>query len=214
MARHTGLPKGSPDDDYLQFQFTMKVIRLWICLVVLLTTAHRLPAPISEAPTPPPAPAKPRAKPPREAPVARKSDLTSKDVKPSRAHQFDGVWTWAADTRSFTLSIKGGETAILRWHNTRSTATYWNDLPEPYDTIRELNYTVSSNSKKLSTTDSTVTVRWNPGRLVEWPKTIPYDVFLAKVVPDEFASERVEVFTLNRGELISALHGFVYHRVR
>jgi hypothetical protein len=55
----------------------MKVIRLWLCLVVLLASAHRLPAPISEIPAPT---AAPRPKHAHQATTARKFDVTSTDV--------------------------------------------------------------------------------------------------------------------------------------
>jgi hypothetical protein len=55
----------------------MNVTRLWLCLVVLLISAHRLPAPISELPTPTSAP---RPKHARQATTARESNVELTDL--------------------------------------------------------------------------------------------------------------------------------------
>jgi hypothetical protein len=59
-------------------------IRLWLCVgSIMLLTTHRLPAPISEIPTPT---ATPRLKPAHHATTTRKSDVASTDVS-KNAHE-------------------------------------------------------------------------------------------------------------------------------
>lgn len=196
----------------------MKLIRAWLCLFLLLISAHRLPAPISEAPTTPsPAPAKPRVKPARKAPVADKPHVTSKDTKPNRAHQFDGVWqTVPRAGSSYTLVIKNDNSATLRVELTFTLSggnRYWQDLPEQYGSAHELRNTYSFDSRESHATDSTIVVHWNPAKLVDWsPRTIPNEVML-RIAPDLFKRERREGFTLTGAQLISS-DGFSYNRVR
>lgn len=61
----------------------MKVIRSWLCFFLLLISAHRLPAPISEIPAPT---ATPRQRNAHQATIARKSDFASMDVI-KKAHE-------------------------------------------------------------------------------------------------------------------------------
>jgi len=61
----------------------MRVVRSGLCLFLLLTSAHWLPAPISEVPAPT---STPRAKHAHQATTARKSDFASTEVT-KKAHE-------------------------------------------------------------------------------------------------------------------------------
>jgi hypothetical protein len=177
------------------------------------STKKQLPSP-----TPPLVPAKPRATPKREVPVTRKSDVTSQNVQPNRAHQFDGVWKTVphADS-SYTLIIKGDKSAALTVELTFTLSggdRFWQDLPDQFNSARELHNTYHFDSKESHTTiDSQIVVRWNPAKLVDWsPKSVP-NAAMFRIAPDLFKKERSEGFTLKGAQLISS-NGFSYNRVR
>jgi hypothetical protein len=85
----------------------MKVIGLWLCFVILLISAHRLLAPISEIPQTTPTPTPKREAPPK--------------TKASPALRFAGTWTGkvkvnngpiTSDSYTFVISISDDEKTV------------------------------------------------------------------------------------------------------
>jgi hypothetical protein len=146
---------------------------------VLLITAHRLLAPISE-PTPEETKAKPQA-----APAKHKS-VESSDSNSAR--RFDGTWK-ATDSsrnqagstvnRTATIVIKNGVAEFT----SEATATLdpgktWSDLPEPYNSSSPIYKKWTARSTDLKFEGSNLKIRWLGTRLTDWaPKTIPVGVF-------------------------------------
>lgn len=108
----------------------MKVIGVWLSFVILLISAHRLPAPISEVETPTPAPeqsAKPKPKRTIKPKVtsenaenstkAKTSSPTPQNQSTSQRNPFDGTWVGTLNcglpgSVSFTLRINGSGTTV------------------------------------------------------------------------------------------------------
>jgi hypothetical protein len=69
----------------------MRLICLWLSLGLLLATAHRLPAPISEVATPTPTPTSVSTT-PAKAPIAPAANVPSPTSK-AKTGRFAGTWT-------------------------------------------------------------------------------------------------------------------------
>jgi hypothetical protein len=96
----------------------MKVIRSWLCLFLLLISAHRLPAPISEIPQTTPTP-----KPKREA-TPRSKSKPEATLKPKARPNlsFAGTWTGSVISKSsngntysysYVINISDDEKTVL-----------------------------------------------------------------------------------------------------
>src|SRR5438094_9910845 len=108
---------------------------------LLIISAHRLPAPISEEkPSPTEAPSKPKS-----APGKHKS---SDSYNSTSIRRFDGTWraTWSWKNKggstfseTHTLIIKNG-TAVYTAEKTGTLASgkTWTDFPAPYKSISQI----------------------------------------------------------------------------
>jgi len=206
----------SNKDGFLRRTFCFSLVA-----ALLLVAAHRLPAPISEIPEPTATP-EVKPKPARDVKAEGRPNVESRDAKSNPAHSFNGVWEGSSDITTeagnslgrYTLVITNSERAALTVHVTATLKdrSWWVNLPKRYESVPQLQHTISWNSRELHATDSTVTIQWNAPQLVDWdPKTIPYDVYLKNV--NNFKIENV-VFTLSGSELSWSTQHVVFHRVR
>jgi hypothetical protein len=150
---------------------------------LLIISAHRLPAPISEEKTSPPeAPSKP----------AKHKASDSADSSSIRLRRLDGTWRATASSKNqagtfnhtFTVIIRNG-TADLTVESTSTLAPgkKWSDLPAPYNSISPIYRKSVDKSTELKAEGSNTRIRWPGGRIIDWaPKTIPVGLFKSSFV--------------------------------
>jgi hypothetical protein len=186
-------------------------------LVLLLVTAHRLPAPILEEEKPAATPAKPKA-------IKHQEPSASSDTSHKSGRGFDGTWTGgssvkdtgASGTLKFTLVIKGKSAENTQDYTVTLAATQpsWTGNLEPYNTVRSLYRKWSWSSTDLTVDGSNLRIRWPAARLVDWsPKTIPLNIIQS--VSNQPA--KVSVYTLKGDQLtrdFDSQGGITYNRAR
>ena len=97
-----------------------RALGLLLTVALLLSTVHRLPAPISEAETPTPAPKraiKHKASEDSESSTKRQTPLPPQTKATAQQNPFDGTWVgkceiYACDNADITLLISSGGTRI------------------------------------------------------------------------------------------------------
>lgn len=103
----------------------MKVIRFWLCLVILLTTAHRLPAPISEESSTP--------KPKREVtPRFKPKPEAIPKPKPTPNRSFAGTWNGSVIANASNGNDSSSVTYLIRISDDERTVWInWNQSGQP-----------------------------------------------------------------------------------
>ena len=182
---------------------------------LLIISAHRLPAPISEeSPAPTEAPSKPKS-----APAKHKSSGSSDS---SSIRRFDGTWRATSSSKNKsgntfsttkTLIIKGG-TAVYTGELTSTLASgkRWSDLPVPYNSVSPIYKKLTEKATDVKAEGSNIKIRWPGFRLTDWtPKTIPSFLFKNTV------GQPTESLCVLSGEQLVATdgkHTLTYTRVR
>src|SRR3989442_5148358 len=92
LARSGSIHSASNKDGFLRRTFCFSLVA-----ALVLVTAHRLPAPISEIPEPTATP-KVKPKPARDVKAEGRPNVESRDAKSNPAHSFNGVWEGSSDT--------------------------------------------------------------------------------------------------------------------
>jgi hypothetical protein len=144
---------------------------------LLIISAHRLPAPISEEKTSPP-----------EAPSKPAKHKASDSADSSSIRRFEGTWRATGSSKSpvgntfsrtQTLIIKNGTADYIgELTGTLASGKRWTDLPAPYNSSSPLYTRRTNKSTDLKTEGSNLRIRWQGQRLTDWaPKTIPIGVF-------------------------------------
>jgi hypothetical protein len=186
-----------------------------VCAVTLLIiSAHRLPAPISEEePSPTEAPSKPKS-----APAKHKSSDSS---EPSSIHRFEGTWRGTFPSknqigtfnRTYTLIIKNGTADITQEStSTLSPGKKWSNYPAPYNSISPIYRKLTNKATEVKAEGSNIRIRWQGYRLTDWaPRTIPVGLF-KNVVGQPFS----DLWVLNGQQLIvtNGKQSGTYTRVR
>jgi TonB family protein len=103
----------------------VKVIRFWLCLVILLTTAHRLPAPISEERSTP--------KPKREVtPRFKPKPEAIPKPKPTPNRSFAGTWNGSVIANASNGNDSSSVTYLIRISDDERTVWInWNQSGQP-----------------------------------------------------------------------------------
>jgi hypothetical protein len=189
-------------------------LTLFYYVVVLLITAHRLPAPIVEEQKQTPKPtesAQPKSKPERSKGAEAPADS-------SAAHRFDGTWQNMAEYNGGGILMRGVFTLVITNGNkaqwaaeqtlTLTSAKTWDSswfLPAPYDKVSPVSTKWTGESTDLRVEGSNLTVRWPGGRLADWtPKTIPAQLLEKSKFFEHFKSSgKVATFILDGARLIS-----------
>jgi hypothetical protein len=172
---------------------------------LLLITADRLPAPISEE-KPSPTPEMEKL---RTAPAKHKS-VESSDSNSAR--RFDGTWQANGVSNAGEIStrwvamiiVKDGKKAQWTRESTFTLAPgktwpgLWS-LPAPYNTVSPIFNKWADESTDLKTEGPNLTVRWPADWLADWgPKSIPRQFFERWK-----GSENTVTYILNGNQLVS-----------
>ena len=148
--------------------------------LILIVSAHRLPAPISEIQEPSiatPSPKKPKS-------IGSESDSNS-----SSKGRFDGTWAgpdlhtdtkdehgvYHATNTTVTLFISGGRSAVLtlEFTETPPPGGTWLDLPPPVN-ASPFSARLIYHSLEFSATNSVLSIHWSAPKVSDWqPKEIP-----------------------------------------
>ncbi|HWY50665.1 MAG TPA: hypothetical protein VNW72_04205 [Chthoniobacterales bacterium] len=159
------------------------------CLIatLLLSTTHRLPAPIVEEEKPTAAPtesAQPKSKPERSKGTEASSDSNA-------ARRLDGKWQTTNIGNAGGISWRSVETIVItngkqaQWTRestfTLAPGKSWPGsflLPPPYDKVSPISQKWTDESADLKMEGPNLIVHWPANqRLVDWaPKTIPAEV--------------------------------------
>jgi hypothetical protein len=124
----------------------MNVIGLWLCLVILLISAHRLPAPISEVPESP--------TPSLEQSAEPKTKRTTKRQTANR-NSFAGTWAgtisqgiWGNVDYSFTINAAGTAVVEKSRLGTATQRATWNGKAATWRSgvfLKEIAWTLTPN---------------------------------------------------------------------
>lgn len=166
----------------------MSILRRTFCFslvaTLLLITAHRLPAPISEEKTPPPeAPSKPDSAP------AKHRSRNSPDSSPIK--RFEGTWRTTKSLKNKSGTLNRTVIVIIKDSTVHLTGEVtsilipgkkWNDLPAPYNSMSPIDRKWSSTATGIRMDGSNLRVQWPTIGLTDWsPKTIPLNLVQGKV---------------------------------
>lgn len=186
-----------------------------LAAALLLVSAHRLPAPISEER---PATEETSSK-PKSGPAKRKS-ADSSDT--SSIRRFEGTWRAAKAwknksgtfTRIVTVTIKDGTDNLTgEMTSTLLPGKKWGDLPAPYNSMSPIHRKWTSKATQIKTEGSNLRVQWPSIKLTDWtPKTIPL-----KLVEGTVTQPSVSIYVLSGQQLIitnGTGGGATYTRVR
>ena len=147
---------------------------------LLIISAHRLPAPISEEkPSPTEAPSKPKA-----APAKQKSSDSSES---SSMRRFEGTWRATSSSKNQvgstfsltqTLIIKNGTASFTgEIISTLAPGKKWSNYSAPYNSISPIYRKLTNKAIEVKGEGSNIRIRWQGARLTDWtPKTIPIGV--------------------------------------
>jgi hypothetical protein len=184
-----------------------------LATLILTATSHRLPAPISEEPTPTVAPKlKPR---PVEHNVGGSPAVTSLE-------RFNGMWRstqsgQAANGISFqatkTIIIRNGNAATFTSDSTSTlvSGATWTDWPDPYNSMSPVSIRWVRRSSDLRAEGSNLRINWPVAEPTDWsPKSIPRSLLLTN-------RQSASVLYILNGDKLIATDGkesHTYSRVR
>ena len=152
-----------------------------VFLALIIFSAHRCPAPITEqTPSPPPA-----ASPSEPAQTKYKPRHAAESGSASR---FDGTWRVTSFrkapngntfNRSQMLIIRNGTAEYVEeLTSTLSAGKKWSDFSPPYNAMSPIHKKWTKASSDLRSEGSNLKINWPGQRLVAWdPKTIPISAF-------------------------------------
>lgn len=156
-------------------------VRVLLIAIVLVISAHRLPAPIAEVQETPAA--KEIAKKIKPKPKSKSSETEHDSTAKSRG-RFDGTWTASTTSTGehheqivdkLTMVIKEGKNAALVNERTSTLAPggYWRDLPAATK-FSGLYSKSRRHSNDVVADGSHLRIRWSAPEILEWtPQQIP-----------------------------------------
>jgi hypothetical protein len=181
-------------------------------IALLIISAHRLPAPITEqSPSPTQVPPPPQAE-----------QMKHKPSGSSSIARFEGTWRAsefrkAQNGNTFSLTqtmIVGSDSAeyVQELTSTLASGRKWADLPAPYNSTSPVYRKGINKSTNIKTEGSNLKIQWAGFRLTDWnPKTIPISAFKNTV-----GRPSTVLLVLSGDHLIvtSGKHSQTYSRIR
>jgi hypothetical protein len=172
-------------------------------MLVLLTAAPRLPAPVSEVQEKPQTTATPDKAEGSSANVKRKPRASSED---NSLQRFDGTWqrkgtttaNGATYSRTSAVIIRNGKTAQFSGESisTLQAGRLWPGWPKPYNVTSPVTIKSTAESTDLKADGSNLRIHWPAARLDWTPRNIPIELI------KKGTESRTVIYVLNGEQLI------------